>query len=139
MELLIVVAIIGIIAAVAVPNLISALDKSRQKRTMADLRSLGSAISGYSIDNNIYPSATNLTQLAASVEPAYVRKIPRNDAWNHLFIYNSDLTMYTIGSAGKDGGTSLTLVGSGGATNSFDADIIYASGTFVQWPEGSQQ
>ena len=38
-ELLIVVAIIGIIAAVAIPNLLNAVDRGKQKRTMADLRS----------------------------------------------------------------------------------------------------
>ena len=39
-ELLIVVAIIGIIAAIAIPNLLSAINRGRQKRTMADMRSV---------------------------------------------------------------------------------------------------
>ena len=51
-ELLIVVAIIGIIAAIAIPNLLNAIDRGKQKRTMADLRSVGTAIESYSIDNN---------------------------------------------------------------------------------------
>ncbi|OYV98709.1 MAG: hypothetical protein B7Z68_00255, partial [Acidobacteria bacterium 21-70-11] len=38
-ELLIVVAIIGIIAAIAIPNLLNAINRGRQKRTMADMRS----------------------------------------------------------------------------------------------------
>ena len=54
-ELLIVVAIIGIIAAIAIPNLLNAIDRGKQKRTMADLRSMGTAIEEYSIDNNFYP------------------------------------------------------------------------------------
>jgi general secretion pathway protein G len=138
-ELLIVVAIIGIVAAVAIPNLVSALDKGRQKRTMVDLRNIGSAISAYSVDNDFYPSATNLTQLAASIEPTYIRKIPRHDAWGHLFIYSTDPSNYTVGSAGKDGGTVVTLIGSGGVTDDFNADIVYVNGTFVQWPEGMQR
>src|SRR3990172_8329624 len=42
-ELLIVVAIIGIIAAILIPNLIDALQKAKQKRTMADARNVGTA------------------------------------------------------------------------------------------------
>ena len=42
-ELLIVVAIIGIIAAILIPNLIDALQKAKQKRTVADVRNMGTA------------------------------------------------------------------------------------------------
>ena len=62
-ELLIVVAIIGIIAAIAIPNLLNAIDRGKQKRTMADLRSMGTAIEEYSIDNNFYPVATTVALL----------------------------------------------------------------------------
>ena len=62
-ELLIVVAIIGIIAAIAIPNLLNAIDRGKQKRTMADLRSMGTSIEEYSIDNNFYPDATDVASL----------------------------------------------------------------------------
>jgi len=42
-ELLIVVAIIGIIAAILIPNLIDALQKAKQKSTVADIRNIGTA------------------------------------------------------------------------------------------------
>ena len=42
-ELLIVVAIIGIIAAILIPNLLDALQKAKQKRTMGDIRNIGTA------------------------------------------------------------------------------------------------
>src|SRR4029450_1437913 len=42
-ELLIVVAIIGIIAALLIPNFLDALQKAKQKRTVADLRNVGTA------------------------------------------------------------------------------------------------
>ena len=54
-ELLIVVAIIGLIAAIAIPNLRNAMNKAKQGRTLADMRTIGSALETYSIDNNLYP------------------------------------------------------------------------------------
>ncbi|MGC9327252.1 MAG: type II secretion system protein [Candidatus Hinthialibacter sp.] len=51
-ELLIVVAIIGILAAVAVPNFINARMRALVSRTMADVRALASAVDMYRIDNN---------------------------------------------------------------------------------------
>ena len=40
-ELLIVVAIIGIIVAIAIPNLLNAIQRAKQKRTMGDMRTAG--------------------------------------------------------------------------------------------------
>ena len=51
-ELLIVVAIIGIIAAIAIPNLLNAIQRGKQKRTMADMRSIATSIEAFSVDNN---------------------------------------------------------------------------------------
>jgi len=137
-ELLIVVAIIGIIAAIAIPNLLNAIDRGKQKRTMADLRSLGTAIESYSIDNNVYPVAATMAALETSIEPIYIRTAPDTDGWGRTFIVTSTNVLYTIGSGGKDGG-ALTLIGTGGATTSFNDAIIFANGQFVQWPEGTQQ
>src|SRR5436309_760920 len=47
-ELLIVVAIIGILAAIAIPNLLTAMQRSKQKRTMADMRTIATASSSSS-------------------------------------------------------------------------------------------
>ena len=137
-ELLIVVAIIGIIAAIAIPNLLNAIDRGKQKRTMADLRSLGTAIESYSIDNNVYPAAANFSTLEGVIEPIYIRTAPESDGWGRTFLVTSTNTLYTVGSGGKDGG-ALTLVGDGGATTSFNDAIVFANGQFVQWPEGTQQ
>ena len=56
-ELLIVVAIIGIIAAIAVPNLLTAIQRSKQKRSMADMRAIGTALGSYQTDYDKYPTA----------------------------------------------------------------------------------
>ena len=137
-ELLIVVAIIGIIAAIAIPNLLNAIDRGKQKRTMADIRSVGTAIEEYSIDLNVYPAAgTNFTTLTGVIEPLYIRNAPDRDGWSRALQCNSTNTEYTLCSGGKDGGN---CTGDGnGAQTSFNASITFANGQFVQWPEGAQR
>jgi len=142
-ELLIVVAIIGIIAAIAIPNLLNAIDRGKQKRTMADLRSIGTAIEEYSIDNNFYPNGvTDAAALEDQVSPAYMRKLPAKDGWGVDFGIDCTSSEYTIGSCGKGAtscdGSSLALNGTGGKTAQFQDDIIFTNGQFVQWPEGKQ-
>ncbi len=58
-ELLIVVAIIAILAAIAVPNFLEAQIRARVARTTADLRSLATALESYYVDNNNYPVVPN--------------------------------------------------------------------------------
>jgi len=54
-ELLIVVAIIAILAAIAVPNFIEAQVRAKVSRTLADVRSLKTGLESYAVDHNIYP------------------------------------------------------------------------------------
>src|SRR5206468_10004887 len=91
-ELLIVVAIIGIIAAIAIPNLQNAIERSKQKRTMADMRSIGTSCEEYSIDNNFYPVQTtqgDVSTISANLTPAYIKVVPTVDGWNWNIQYGS--------------------------------------------------
>jgi len=133
-ELLIVVAIIGIIAAIAIPNLLNAINRGRQKRTMADIRSLATAIESYAVDWNFYPTGNAVSDLEPYLTPTYIRKLPRNDGWNNALLLTSTRTEYTIQSYAKNNSADIAL----GVTTDFNADIIYANGSFVQWPEGMQ-
>lgn len=54
-ELLIVVAIIAILAAIAVPNFLEAQTRSKVSRTKADMRSVATAVESYRVDTNHYP------------------------------------------------------------------------------------
>jgi type II secretion system protein G len=54
-ELLIVVAIIAILAAIAVPNFIEAQTRSKVARVKTDMRSIATAIECYTVDNNKHP------------------------------------------------------------------------------------
>jgi type II secretion system protein G len=154
-ELLIVVAIIGILAAIAIPNLLTAMQRSKQKRTMADMRTIATAWEARATDTNKYNAAgltypttdAGLTNLQNYLSPTYVKTFPAKDGWGNLWFFGVDQAwgggtaaqQYSIVSGGKDG--SIAAMGSqtGGATTNFDCDIIYSNGTFLQYPEGVQQ
>ena len=139
-ELLIVVAIIGIIAAIAIPNLMNAIDRSKQNATMADIRTIGSAIEHYAVDNNCYPTASDIQSLGPVLEPTYIKKLPLDDGWGHMLVYQTADTPgagYTIRSVGKDGQEQASPPG--GVIHEFEDDIIYTDGAFVQRPEGKQE
>ncbi len=135
----------GMIAAIAVPNLLNAIDRGKQKRTMADMRSIGTAIEMFSIDNNVYPGPTEgwvpVDRIESSVSPMYIRVLPPFDGWGHPLMVWSDGDNYMIVSPGKDGQLSRewTVHDEGGSTAMFADDIVFGNGSFVQWPEGKQQ
>mgnify|MGYP006272019707 CR=1 FL=1 len=54
-ELLIVVAIIGILAAIAVPNFLNAQMRAKLARVQADFRTIDTAMKSYQVDNNAFP------------------------------------------------------------------------------------
>jgi type II secretion system protein G len=153
-ELLIVVAIIGILAAIAIPNLLHALSRARQRRTMTDMRTIAVAWEARSVDVGHYNAAAvgyggadqtvDIDALAVALSPTYVKVIPKYDGWSHPFQAFTDApwasgtvaSKYAIISPGADNIVDTSPV-PGGTTN-FDCDIIYSMGNFVMYPEGAQ-
>ena len=158
-ELLIVVAIIGIIVAIAIPNLLNAIQRAKQKRTMGDMRTAGTAAEAYAVDFNHYPAAAGYTPpsglsvppaatfgdpgaaypaLNGQVTPTYVRILPLTDGWSSWFRYGSGANHqnYVIYSNGKDGASDGSLPYA--ETTNFNNDIIFIDGQFVQYPAGAQ-
>lgn len=75
LELIIVVAIIGILAAVAVPNLTGMTDDAKIARIQSDLSAMGTAAEVYYVKNGSYP--TSLDQLVGTSEKSgYLKKVP---------------------------------------------------------------
>lgn len=146
-ELLIVVAIIGILAAIAVPNLISAMNRARQKRTMSDMRAMALAWEARATEIGRYSAAgatmcctsvVNTTDIDDLLAPTYIKEIVRVDGWKNDLVYavNTDGSSYLVRSFGRDGVGDSPIPG--GATSDFDCDIIYSNGSFVQYPDGVQ-
>jgi len=81
-ELLIVVAIIAILAAIAVPNFLEAQTRAKISRVQAELRTFGTAIETYRIDNNKYPQsrpgATGEEIVCLTTPIAYMTTLPRD-------------------------------------------------------------
>jgi type II secretion system protein G len=143
-ELLIVVAIIGIIAAIAIPNLLNAINRGRQKRTMGDIRTLATAAEAYTVDFGFYPKVSTggpvEGALVTYLVPTFLRKLPARDGWNNpiYWLGSSAGSSYTFWSGAKNSNTSLDYTAPGGPKTDFNSDIVYSAGTFVQWPEGMQ-
>lgn len=79
-ELLIVVAIIGILAAIAVPNFLNAQTRAKVARVYADIKGQATALEQYRLDNNHYPqslrSPPRLMKLTTPI--AYMASLPKD-------------------------------------------------------------
>src|SRR3954447_11496376 len=104
----VIIGIIGILAAIAIPNLLTAMQRSKQKRTMADIRSFATAVEGYASDHNAYPKVSSFGELRPLLVPKYIKVLPEKDGWNTQLHYecaaetNGTCSGYAIGSAAKD-------------------------------------
>jgi len=134
-ELLITVAIIGIVTAIAVVNLQSALDKSRQRKTMATMRSVGTAIEAYSNDHSQFPrNGITATELSLALSPQVYKLVETTDGWGNDLSYASDIDHYTVESYGRDaanGPQDITRA----TRDEFDYDILFSDGQFLNSPE----
>ena len=143
------IAILGILAAIAIPNFMTATERSKQKRTMADMRMVATAVEAYATDANQYPKASSVDELRSMLAPTYIREVPSLDGWMHPLRYEAwssgeqsgepSLDRYALGSGGKDGvfeKESLQEYSDGEVTG-FDRDLVFANSSFVQYPAGS--
>ena len=121
-EMMIVLVIIGIIAAVIVPNVIGRPDEARVTVARTDIKAISSALELYRLDNRTYPtSAQGLSALvvkpSSRPQPAnwaaggYLAQIP-TDPWNNSYTYRSPgeaggFDLISLGADGKPGGEGV--------------------------------
>jgi general secretion pathway protein G len=147
---LVVVAVIGIIAALLIPNFIDALQRAKQKRTVADLRDWAVALESRAADQPLgappYPDAASIDELAAELAAHAAAPLPTHDGWERQLRYQcapaaagGGCGAYRLGSGGRDGAfehDDLFAYESGPfLLYEYDADVVIDSGTFVRWPE----
>lgn len=112
-EMIVVLAIIALVAALIVPNVIGRPDQARVTTANADIATIATQLTTYRLDNGAYPTTTQ--GLKALVErtntppvPAifpdggYIPTMPK-DPWGNDYRYTSDGRSYSITSLGRDG------------------------------------
>ena len=120
MEIMLVVVIIGIIAALFVPNIIGRGDQARRTAVVNDLRGIGATLDLYRLDNAHYPSTdqglealvnkpTGLPEPRNYNPGGYARKFP-TDPWQNPYVYinaGDTFELYSLGADGKEGGEGV--------------------------------
>lgn len=121
-EVMVVVVILGILAAIVVPRIMSRPDEARIAKAKQDIRTLESALNLYKLDNYVYPSTEQ--GLEALVQKPTGEPVPRNwkeggyidrlpkDPWGNPYQYlnpgvHGAIDIYSLGADGRPGGEGI--------------------------------
>jgi general secretion pathway protein G len=158
-EILLIVALIGIIFTILIPNLMDGLNKAIQKRTVADIHSIatgmmafytdmhGAAAAGSPVDIGAY-DPINHAEVTDLLVPLYMDHLPKNDPWGNPFDYYfgrvteeySYELAFGIRSRGKYGVADAQAYAWGAFDPThYDWDIVWLDGVFVTWPARPQE
>jgi len=161
-ELLIVVAIIGILAALLIPNALTALQKAKVRGTQKDINSIATALTDYLTDKGTFLFASPggaigvNSPLAQALSPFYLKVLPTNDQWstpfnvwvgtdvdNAIGVSDSAADDFVVMSLGRGGQPETWAYdpanGEAGlyvinTSLDFERDLINWNGTFVRGP-----
>jgi len=166
-ELLIVIAIIGIIAALLIPNFLDALNKAKQKRSMGDIKDTGTAWMSWLTDQYgaaaaagatqtvTLPSLYSFAKVVTDLQPQYIQEVKEKDAWNNTIHYCRPNTYADVVRQGGRAGVSTLGIISPGRDGTFDIDcsdsvtagafdptdydqdLVWSDGFFIHYPQKS--
>ncbi|GMV69130.1 MAG: type II secretion system protein GspG [Pseudomonadota bacterium] len=121
-EIMVVVVILGILAALIVPNIMDRPDMARVTRTRQDIRALQTALNLYRLDNYRYPTTDQGLEALVeqpAIEPlppayrkgGYLERMPK-DAWGRPYLYLSpglhgEVDISSLGADGQPGGEGV--------------------------------
>ncbi len=135
-ELLVVVAIIGVITAIAIPALQTAVDKSKQRATMADMRGLATGIQLYQIDHSIFPSdGTPATTLVDPAAALHQDRAPRPTMPGTTTTITIPTALLGILSSRSARTGSMESTSRRRPDYQFELDLVYATGRFSNAPD----
>ena len=119
-EIMVVVVILGILAALVVPKIMGRPDDARKVKAQQDVLAIQNALDLYRLDNGIYPSMDQ--GLAALVHKpsnnpiprdwrAYLKSLPK-DPWGRAYLYlnpgrHGEVDVFTYGANGQPGGKDI--------------------------------
>jgi len=126
---------IGFVGVVAARNLMMASGRSRPKRTLADIRTVATAIDAYAVDHAALPVAAKFDDLESQLAPTYLHQFPRTDGWGYPFRYESAGKHFAIGSAGKYGKWQHARLAdyAPGTNKKPEDDIVFRDNEFVRY------
>ncbi|MFV0454420.1 MAG: type II secretion system major pseudopilin GspG [Pseudomonas sp.] len=122
-EIMVVVVILGILAALVVPQVMNRPDQAKVTVAKGDIKAIGAALDMYKLDNFSYPSTQQglnalVEKPSGSPQPknwnrdGYLKRVPK-DPWGNDYQYLSPGTqgqfdLYSLGADGKQGGSDLS-------------------------------
>jgi len=120
-EIMVVVVILGILAALVVPNILGNVDTARATAAKQDIRAIESALDMYRLDNFAYPTTQQGLE-ALVTQPAdpsirnwrqggYLKKLPK-DPWGNPYQYlnpgtHGEIDIFSFGADGTQGGDAI--------------------------------
>ena len=119
-EIMVVVVILGILASIVVPKLLSRPDEARVIKAKHDVLSIQNTLDLYKLDNGFYPSTDQGLQALVekpTTAPAprdwkpYLKSLPK-DPWGRDYLYlnpgqHGDVDVFTYGASGEPGGQGI--------------------------------
>ena len=121
-EIMVVVVILGILAALVVPQVMNRPDQAKVTVAKGDIKAIGAALDMYKLDNYSYPSTQQgldalVKKPGGNPQPknwnrdGYLKRVP-NDPWGNEYQFLSPGTqgqydLYSYGADGKQGGSEL--------------------------------